>query len=516
MTTDAGYDARAFQTLQSRLIQLWPNMTFRTTDGPPRTILVISSLSLDLPRSLAPLVTAYEERYLCLVLLLAKARKTRVVYVTSQPMLPRLVDYYLDLIPGVDRNELRERLTVVSLSDNSFRPLTQKILERPRVVQRLRSALQGNGRDLMLPFVTSELEARLALELQIPVYGPDPGLASLGTKTGSRAVFTAAGVALPVGVDGVRDERDLASAVEEIHTKTGARKFIVKTDEGVSGLGNAIVELSDGEDIKDFAAAVRRLACEDEELDSDSYLELLSKHGGVVEEFLAADEVTSPSVQLRASPLGEVEILSTHDQILGGPNGQTYIGCRFPADPAYATALVEPSLAIGRELSSRGVFGRFAIDYVAAKNVKDSDDQWRCSAVEINLRNGGTTHPALTLQALTDASYEPEQAQLVSRGSRKHYLATDHMHHPSFSSLTPDDLLDIVEENGLGWDDETQTGVAFHMASAIAVAGDVGVTAIADSPRQSQWLYDAAKHALIGATADPEQIPHSPEEERGN
>ena len=124
--------------------------------------------------------------------------------------------------------------------------------------------------------------------------------------------------------------------------------------------------------------------------------------------------------------------------------------------------------------------------------------------MEINLRNGGTTHPALTLQALTDASYEPEHARLVSRGTSKHYLATDHMHHPSFSSLTPDDLLDIIEENGLGWDEETQTGVAFHMASAIAVAGDVGVTAIADSPRQSQWLYDAAKHALIGATADPE------------
>jgi hypothetical protein len=37
------------------------------------------------------------------------------------------------------------------------------------------------------------------------------------------------------------------------------------------------------------------------------------------------------------------------------------------------------------------------------------------------------------------------------------------------------------------------------MASAIAVAGHVGVTAIGDSQRQAQWLYDAAKHALIGA-----------------
>jgi hypothetical protein len=456
-----------------------------------------------MPTSLAHLVTAYEERYLCLVLLLAKAQKTRVVYVTSQPMLPRLVDYYLQLIPGLDRDELRERLAVVSISDNSFRPLTQKILERPRVIQRLRNLLEGNGRDIMLPFITSELEAKLALELQIPVYGPDPQLSQLGTKTGSREVFAAAGVDLPVGIHGVHTEKDLVEAATEIHATTGARKFIVKENEGVSGLVNAILELSPGEEVKDLPAALARLAPEDQTWDAQSYLEHLEPRGGVIEEFLIADEARSPSVQLRASPLGEIEILSTHDQVLGGPNGQTYLGCRFPADPLYATTLVEPSMAIAHELASRGVIGRFGVDFVVTK----SADELRCSAVEINLRNGGTTHPTLTLQALTDASYEPEHARLMSRGTSKHYLATDHMHHPSFSSLTPDDLLDIIEENGLGWDEETQTGVAFHMASAIAVAGDVGVTAIADSPRQSQWLYDAAKHALIGATADPEQTP---------
>jgi hypothetical protein len=193
--------------------------------------------------------------------------------------------------------------------------------------------------------------------------------------------------------------------------------------------------------------------------------------------------------------------------VLGGPHGQTYLGCRFPADPAYARALVEPSLAIGDELAKRGVIGRFAVDFVATSQHEAADgetsnaEDWRLCAVEINLRNGGTTHPALTLQALTDGSYEPEEARLVSKGRPKHYLATDHLHHPSFSTLTPDDLLDVIDENGLGWDDETHTGVAFHMASAIAVAGHVGVTAIGDSQRQAQWLYDAAKHALIGATA---------------
>jgi hypothetical protein len=41
-------------------------------------------------------------------------------------------------------------------------------------------------------------------------------------------------------------------------------------------------------------------------------------------------------VQLRITPDGRVELLSTHDQLLGGPSGQSYLGCMFPADPGTA------------------------------------------------------------------------------------------------------------------------------------------------------------------------------------
>jgi hypothetical protein len=385
--------------------------------------------------------------------------------------------------------------------------LTQKILERPRVVAKLRSLLDDSHRGLLLPFINSGWEAQLALELAVPVYGPDPALFHLGTKTGSREVFAAAGVDLAEGVAGVHSIDDIVSAIDQIHDVAGATSFIIKTDDGVSGIGNAVVAFDRGElEPADAATLIKRLQLEDATLSVADFLSEIEAKGGVVEERLSGAQFRSPSVQLRASPLGEVEILSTHDQVLGGAHGQTYLGCRFPADPAYARALVEPSLAIGGELAKRGVIGRFAVDFVAttasdadASDADSSEGDWRLCAVEINLRNGGTTHPALTLQALTDGSYEPDEARMVSKGRPKHYLATDHLHHPSFSSLTPDDLLDVIDENGLGWDDETHTGVAFHMASAIAVAGHVGVTAIGDSQRQAQWLYDAAKHALIGA-----------------
>ena len=70
-----------------------------------------------------------------------------------------------------------------------------------------------------------------------------------------------------------------------------------------------------------------------------------------------------------------------------------------------------------------------------------------------------------------------------------------------FARLTPDDLLDVAEEHGLGWDPETGTGIAFHMASAIAVAGVVGVTSIGNSPAEADALYDGAKRALRHAAS---------------
>ena len=69
------------------------------------------------------------------------------------------------------------------------------------------------------------------------------------------------------------------------------------------------------------------------EVEEGDFLRALAYQGGIVEERIEGEDLRSPSAQLRISPSGQVEILSTHDQVLGGPHGQTYFGCRFPADP---------------------------------------------------------------------------------------------------------------------------------------------------------------------------------------
>lgn len=199
-------------------------------------------------------------------------------------------------------------------------------------------------------------------------------------------------------------------------------------------------------------------------------------------------EIRSPSVQLRITPLGQVELLSTHDQILGGASGQVFIGSRFPADPSYGRQISTDAMRVGELLAQAGVIGRFALDFVVARR---EDGDWDHHAIELNLRKGGTTQPFLTLQFLTDGTYLPDETSFVAPDGRaKHYVAADHVQIEGLEALRPQDLLDLAVLHDLHFDQARQTGVVFHMLSAMPTHGFVGVTCIDDSAAAAGELYD--------------------------
>ena len=115
-----------FAELQERLRTLWPTITLRSIGDVERTVVVVHSVSLDVPDQLVPVFPAYEERFLCLVLSLLRAPRSRVVYVTSQPIHPRLLDYYFGLVPELDTPDARARFIPVTLVDGRNEPLTQQ------------------------------------------------------------------------------------------------------------------------------------------------------------------------------------------------------------------------------------------------------------------------------------------------------------------------------------------------------------------------------------------------------
>jgi hypothetical protein len=224
----------------------------------------------------------------------------------------------------------------------------------------------------------------------------------------------------------------------------------------------------------------------------------LQERKAVVEERIMGEEFRSPSVQLRITPLGAVELLSTHDQLLGGPSGQSYLGCVFPADTGYAALITQQAAKIGKRLAKEGVIGRFALDFVVVR----SNGRWELYAIEINLRKGGTTHPFLTLQFLTDGTYDPETAIFTApNGRHKFFVASDHVESPRYRTLTPDDLFDIVVRHNLHFGQTRQTGVVFHMMSALGELGRMGLTAVGNSHEEARATYDRALAVLNEETS---------------
>ena len=441
---------------------------------------------------------AYEERFLFLLLLLREPR-LRMVYVTSTPIAPTIVEYYLALLPGVIPSHARARLTLVSIGDGTARPLSEKLLERPRLLRRIAALIPDPSLSHLIPYNTTELERDIAVALGIPMYGADPRLVHLGTKTGCRRLFAEEGVRHPLGHEDMHTLDDVADAVISMRRQRPAMAdVIVKLNEGVSGQGNALVDLrglpESGDPQRarrDHGAACGRCSSRRPDTPLEAYLSKLAERGGIVEELIAGVEMRSPSVQLRVTPMGDVELLSTHDQVLGGPSGQSYLGCRFPADFAYAAAISAEAKVIGARLAREGVIGRFAIDFVSVRNAAGG---WSSYAIELNLRKGGTTHPFLTLQFLTDGRYDgPSGLFLTAAGDEKHLVATDHLEAESLRALTIDDLFDIVARHRLHFDQARQVGVVFHMISCVTEHGRVGMTAVGNTSAEAEAIYQRAE-----------------------
>jgi hypothetical protein len=482
--------------LQKKLVPLWKSIESFNQD--PQTIVVVPSMSIDLAGAGA-VMQAYEERFLFLLLLLRQPR-ARLIYVTSQTILPSIIDYYLDLLPGVIPSHARPRLFLLSPLDASVRPLSEKLLERPRLIERIRSLISDPDRAHLVPYNTTDIEKELAMRLGIPMYGADPKFFPLGTKSGCRKIFREEDVVHPLGHENLVSRDDVVAAIIQMRAKKPSiKQVLVKLNEGVSGEGNALVDLSG---VPPSGNSNERTAIEDrlkamqfelKGITYDSYMRKLEARKGIVEERIMGEEFRSPSVQLRVTPLGSVELLSTHDQLLGGPSGQSYLGCTFPADSGYASLITREAAKVGKRLAKEGVIGRFALDFVVVR----SNGKWDPYAIEINLRKGGTTHPFLTLQFLTDGTYDPETAMFTApSGQQKYFVASDHVESPHYRTLTPDDLFDIVVRHNLHFNQTRQAGVVFHMMSALGQLGRTGLTAVGNSPEEAKATYARALEVL--------------------
>jgi len=466
---------------------------FRDDPTRPYTTVVIPSQSFD-ATELAKIdgVAHYEERSLFNLMLLRHPR-LHMVYVTSKRLNPLIIDYYLHQLRGVPYSHARRRLTLLDCDDASPRELTRKILERPHLVGRIRNAIADPQNGHMACFNATPLERTLAVQLGIPMNACDPELWHLGTKTGSREVFAEAGIAMAPGRIGLKDADAIAPALAELWREVpDARRMVVKLNDSFSGEGNAILELGavgdgPGDDLGATTAAIDAalpgLRFEAAGLDWPAYKRQYDGMGGICELWVEGEGKVSPSVQMRINPLGEVQIISTHDQVLGGPGGQVFEGATFPADPRYRMRLGHVGCRIGEVMAKRGVIGRFGVDFLYLPRTDE------LLAVEINLRQGGTTHPFNTLKFLTGGACDPLDGSFkTAQGNARCYFATDTLRNDLYRGVLPFDLLDLLVVNDVHFRAD-DTGVVFHLLGCLSQFGKLGCTAIAGSVDEARALY---------------------------
>jgi hypothetical protein len=503
MSSD-GAEMKAFRDLQA---QLGPRWALADGDGPePRDIVVIPSLSFDgIDQVSIDGVIHYEERMLFTLNLLRHPR-ARLVYVSSAPIHPIAVDYMLSLISGIPNEHMRQRLTVLSLYDSSLVPLSQKILQRPRVIERLRSLIRP-GCGLMTCFTVSELERRLAVTLGVPLYGVDPELAWLGTKSGSRWAFRKAGVPMLPGAEDLNSETQLVEAIDDLWGEhPQLQRVVVKQNTGFSGQGNAILdlgklaaispkrELSGGARAEALADALPTMRFVDPRLSWGGFREKLEREGGIVEAFVEDPSKRCPSCQLRISPEGSLDAISTHDQLVEGVDGQIYAGCRFPADEGYRMTIQGDALRVAEVLQEEGAVGRLAVDFLC---VRDDAGSWNHYAIETNLRLGGTTHPMMLLRMLTDGWYDADAGlYLTPRSEPQYYVATDSMRSERYRGLLVEDLMDIAAVGGLHYQAWSEAGVLFHFTGALSEFGKLGITAVGKSPAEANYWFEQTRQVL--------------------
>ena len=116
--------AARFEELQRKLVPLW-RLIGRTDPGgdvqDSNTLVVLPSLTaeIDVPGAMHQI---YEERFLFMTFLLRQPN-LHMIYITSQPIDPLVIDYYLHQLPDVTVSNARKRLHLVAPRDGSDKAL---------------------------------------------------------------------------------------------------------------------------------------------------------------------------------------------------------------------------------------------------------------------------------------------------------------------------------------------------------------------------------------------------------
>ena len=355
----------------------------------------------------SPGASFYEERLLFLLIRLRNPR-ARMVFVTSQPVHPIDARVLLPVPgrhPGEPRPRARSRCSAPTTPPRARSP--RRSWSGRASSQRIRDGIDDTKRAYLTVFNSTPLERRLAVLLGIPLNGVRPEPHPSGNEVGQPQ-------GLPRGRRGrcrwasedLRTEHDVGERARRTCAPRGrgSRRAVRQAQRQLLGRGqrasSAIPDDGAGQRSREALRAARVRRCRPRR--STVYFEKFAAHGrhrrGV---HRGARRRPRPARSCASARAARSLPISTHDQILGGPSGQVFLGCRFPArDELPACASRRQAIKIGSR-SWPATAWSAASASTSWSGATRPARSGRSPALEINLRMGGTTHPYLALQFLT-------------------------------------------------------------------------------------------------------------------
>ena len=354
-----------------------------------------------------------------------------MVYVTSQPVHPMILEYYFQFLAGIPASHARARLTLLCAHDASPRSLTEKILERPRLIERIRAGIVDPQRAYLTVFNSTPLERKLAVLLGIPLNGVDPQPHPPRAPSRAAARCSARpGSPLPEGFEDLRTEHDVESALVELRERRpGIRRAVVKLNDSFSGEGNALFRYPE----ERVAGGGRRTRCAELEFSvptetPEVYFDKFARMGGIVEEFIEAPrEALALARSCGSARAARWSPSPPTTRSWAARAARCSSAAASPPTTTTACRSRRPAQRIGARARQprRGEPLRGGLPGLPQRA---GQTDWSLAALEINLRMGGTTHPYLALQFLTGGQLDPATGLFLSpSGQAKYYRATDNL-----------------------------------------------------------------------------------------
>jgi hypothetical protein len=240
--------------------------------------------------------------------------------------------------------------------------------------QKLLRAIQSINAEILDTYHLTSLEEDFAKKTGKKVFGNIAISDKYGTKSGFRQLALDIGMNVVPGRHNLMNAKELRQGILSLKGKT--KTVLVRLDEGLSGAGNFLVDLDDF--LKKSPSAQNLVA-------KELLLKLpqrLSKSGATAEVWIE-DVISSPSLQYIVYENGEIELLSSHDQVLEGKE-KWYVGCIYPS-VYIIEEILEEGMLFMKTLQKEGFVGYCGLDLIITPKTY--------YFVEANVRKPGTTYP---------------------------------------------------------------------------------------------------------------------------